>query len=349
MTHLEKRLAERFRALPSQAAPGFCLQVARRGKKVIDLRWGKTWEYYDLASVTKIIFTTTQLMRVVSEKKIDLDKSLSTYLGWYPHASVTTRQLLSHSAGNEWWKPFYKEISLYDNLYEKKQILKTLIRAMPLSRNKKSVYSDIDFFLLGFLLEGVLDKPLVAIWEEFLRHQLPENRMHFNQENKPLYPRSQYAPTEICAFRKKGLQGEVHDENTWVMEGVGAHAGLFGRAQDVLDWGLWLRQVWRGKNAYIQPAVAREFFKRSMGTKYGDWGLGFMLPTKGNASCGPYFSLDSVGHTGFTGTSFWMDTQKDIIVVLLSNRVYPTRQNEIFRQVRPQIHDAIIEEIKRNL
>lgn len=349
MTTVEKRLAERFRSIPQQAAPGFCLQVAYRGQKIIDMHWGKTWEYYDLASVTKIIFTTTQMMRAVSCKQIDLDRSISSDLGWYPHPSVTARRLLSHTAGNEWWKPFYKEMVFYDDLYEKKQILKALIRDMPLSRNKKSVYSDIDFFLLGFLLEDVFEKNLVTLWQDFVSQQLPKNRMHFNTGSQPLYRRTHYAPTEVCPFRKKELQGEVHDENTWVMGGVGSHAGLFGRAQDVLDWGLWLRQVWRGNNSYIRSSVVREFFKRSMETKYGDWGLGFMLPTPGGASCGQYFSLSSVGHTGFTGTSFWMDTQKDIIVVLLSNRVHPTRQNEIFRQVRPQIHDAIVEEIKRNL
>lgn len=348
MNLLEKELKKQFLEIPQDAAPGFCLQVAFKGKKIIDMEWGKTWKIYDLASLTKIIFTTVQWMRGVSDQTLDLDQSVSKYLPWYLYSS-TGRKLLSHSAGNDWWRPFYKDLYRHKNIYEKKQALRVMIRNVTPLLNTKAVYSDIDFFLLGFILEEVYEKPLLEIWEEFLKLNLPKSELHFNFNNNPIFKRQFYAPTEKCSFRKKILQGEVHDENTWALGGVSSHAGLFGTTTDVLEWGLWLRDLVRGESPYIKKTVAQEFFKRSLPTSKGDWALGFMLPTEGAASCGKHFSSTSVGHTGFTGTSFWMDLEKDLLVVLLSNRVHPTRKNELFRKERAKIHDAVVETLKRNL
>lgn len=347
MNVLEKKLAEKFKSIPHEAAPGFRLLVAHKGHKVIDMSWGKTWLYYDLASLTKIIFTSTQMMILESQGKIKVSENLQKYLPWYSFAT-TPEKLLAHSAGNDWWQPFYKKLSPLPSLYDKKQSLRKTLQSLKPKKTSHSVYSDIDFFLLGFLIEEVEESALDVVWEKFISSTLPTNKMHFNRNNKPLFQKNLYAPTERCPWRKKLLQGEVHDENTWALEGVSSHAGLFGRADDVLQWGLWLRKSLRHSTEFTKTTVVQKFLKRAINQKYGDWALGFMMPTEGSASCGKYFSASSVGHTGFTGTSFWMDIEKDLMVVLLSNRIHPTRKNEIFRKERPRIHDMIVETLLNN-
>lgn len=345
MTSFEKKLHLKIQDVPRDAAPGFRLMVAHKGKIVANVDWGKTSTYYDLASLTKIIFTTTQFMGMQSQKKINVDESIQKYLSWYPY-TAKIKQLLSHTAGNEWWLPFYKTIAPLATVYEKKQKLRLMIRDLKPKKTNMSVYSDIDFFLLGFLMEEILENSLESIWSEFLESQFDNNQMHFNKNDKSLFAKSLYAPTEKCLWRGRTLQGEVHDENTWALGGVSSHAGLFGRVEDVMAWGLWLRSAIKTSNTFVTSTVAEKFTRRAIPVKAGDWSLGFMMPTKGSASCGSYFDLASIGHTGFTGTSFWFDKKQDVIVVLLSNRIYPTRKNEVFRSQRPRIHNMVMEVLK---
>ncbi|MGZ3723862.1 MAG: serine hydrolase, partial [Bdellovibrionales bacterium] len=142
----------------------------------------------------------------------------------------------------------------------------------------------------------------------------------------------------------KVLQGEVHDDNTWALAGVAPHAGLFAPIEAVSDWGLKLRAaVLHDSKRFGDPKMVRRFVTRQIPPQVGDWGLCFMKPTKGAASCGRYFSPKSFGHTGFTGTSLWMDPIHDVLVVILSNRVHPTRDNKSFALLRPKLHDWIRE------
>lgn len=344
MNATEKKLIAKLFDLPKEATPGFCLQVAHKGRKIIDVEWGKTAIFYDLASLTKIIFTTTQWMILQNERILNVDRKIQNYIPWYSY-STTGRKLLSHAAGNEWWHPFYKNLTPLKSSYEKKQTLRKMLRELQPKVSSKAVYSDIDFLLLGCILEETVEKPLNEQWDIFLERHLPGNRIHFNKNNKPVYTKATYAPTEKCNWRGRTLQGEVHDENTWALNGVSAQAGLFGSVTDVMEWGLWLRHVLFYGDRHLSRETTHMFLKRAFSPAKGDWALGFMMPTKGAASCGAYFSPKSVGHTGFTGTSFWMDPVSDIIVVLLSNRIYPDRKNEEFRKWRPRIHDAVFESI----
>lgn len=342
MSSFERHLSAKLKQIDSSAAPGFALMVAKDGKIVADLRWQKEYTYYDLASLTKILFTTSQWMGIQSQKIASIDRTIKDYLPWYTHSSKV-RDLLTHTAGNEWWLPFYKTLAPLRSNYEKKVTLRRLLQNLKPKNTTQSVYSDIDFFLLGELLEEIQESSLEYIWNHFRDTCIPESRLHFNSGNQPLYKKQLYAPTEYCSWRGRILQGEVHDENTWALGGVSSHAGLFGSASDVMQWGLWLRECVRSGNSYVDRATAKRFTTRALPQHRGDWSLGFMMPTQGKASCGQYFDLGSVGHTGFTGTSFWMDIKTDLIVVLLSNRIHPTRKNELFRKVRPLIHDMVVE------
>lgn len=346
MNALEKKLQTHFTTLSPKAAPGFLLRVYHKGQKVCDTSWGETWKYYDLASLTKIFFTVPWMIRSVHLNQVDLFRQLSKYLSWYPHTMVV-KDLLSHSGGNEWWQPFYKMIDGTRETEIKKMQLKLKLRELaPSQKNTKAIYSDIDFFLLGFLMETVHEQTWLELWTELSEVVFKKDGLFFHPLNKPIKPIEQYAPTEKCPWRGRILQGEVHDENAWALDGVAPHAGLFGSMDAVGEWALWFRAEFLGKKSkWATAPLVQKFTERALPAERGDWSLGFMLPTEGSASCGKFFSPESFGHTGFTGTSFWMDPQKDLMVILLSNRIHPTRQNEIFKKTRPQIHDWVCEEL----
>lgn len=328
-----------------QVTQGLCLQAYHKGQKVLDIQHGKTYEYYDLASLTKAIFTNTQVMHLVSKKKLDLNQRVRAILPWFAFNHTTVRQLLNHTSGYKNWFPFYQQLKDIKSLKDKKLYLQQTLSSQVKTSTSRAIYSDLDYLTLGFLLEEITGKSLLDQWRE-LNQRLKSN-MHFNQVGKKISNLNKYAPTEKCPWRKKILQGEVHDDNAWSMGGVAPHAGLFGRIDDVSQWGLLLRKAFllQKNTSVFKTDVTEQFLKRSISTTTGDWAIGFMLPTKGKASCGNRFSSQSVGHTGFTGTSFWFDPKKDLIVTLLTNRVYPTRENINIRKFRPWIHNKVCEVI----
>lgn len=333
--------------------PGLCLQVHKNGRQLADIRLGRTHDFYDLASLTKIIFTVSVFMQLEDEGRIKVKDFVSSFLQWWPHKSVRIEQVLSHTAGLPWWAPFHKELNLKKTILARREDLRKKISRIertgkglrsPGGRAIKAVYSDIDFILLGFLLEEVLESSLIEIWGSLTWREFASG-LHFNVNNKPKYKRSSYAPTEKCPWRKKILQGEVHDDNTWSFGGVSSHAGLFGSIDDVAQYGLLLRQAYRNKKGseLASHKTVRHFTHRAILRNQGDWALGFVMPTRGAASCGKYFHSSSFGHTGFTGTSLWYDPTRDLLVTILSNRVHPTRENTRYVQFRPKIHDWIVE------
>lgn len=329
--------------------PGFRLQAYQNGQEILNFSKGKVYDFYDLASLTKIIFTTTYFMDAIAQKKLKLFQPVQDFLPWYPHSHVRVSDLLNHSAGHSWWQPFYKKIDLSLSAEQRYQILESLVQKAPRSRSVKATYSDIDFFLLGSLMQVLESRPLSMVWLDVKEKYFSRTNLHFNPlQAKPLFHRLSYAPTEKCSWRKKILQAEVHDENAWALGGVGPHAGLFGSIDDVSDYGLWLRdlQMSRKSKRVIPTAIAKKFTRRSLPTRRGDWGYGFMLPSKKNSSAGHLFSKKSFGHTGFTGVSLWFDPMRDLLVCLISNRIHPSRKQQGFVKLRPLLHDWIVQFIE---
>jgi CubicO group peptidase (beta-lactamase class C family) len=165
------------------------------------------------------------------------------------------------------------------------------------------------------------------------------NNLFFISGN-PEEPRGHFAATENCPWRKKILVGQVHDENAYVVGGVEGHAGLFGTADNIYRLLVELLFIYcgRSKSTLFHKDLLQRFFKRLPGT---DKALGFDTPSATGSSCGRGFSQNSVGHLGFTGTSFWMDLERSVIVILLTNRVHLSRENEDIKQFRPVLHDAV--------
>lgn len=343
MNSFEKKLALEISPLFAEATPSLQIGVWEKGRKRAQLQFGQDYRFYDLASLTKIIFTTTSWMQRISQFPKELQSNLGHHFKKTDWKKVLLSDVLSHNAGMTWWKPYYLEIdpelSRDNRILDLKQ--KILLEKPHLQ--PKAIYSDLDFLIAGFFLNDLTQKDWSDNFEK-IRDGFDLEEVRFHPENKPFHKVSLYAPTENCPWRKKVLQGEAHDENTWALGGVAPHAGLFGDLEGAGQWILKLRKILVNDRAAagIQPKILKKFITRAIPKERGDWALGWMMPTKGSASCGSLMSLKSVGHTGFTGTSIWWDPTKDLIIVILSNRIYPTRENKKFVQLRPQLHDLIM-------
>jgi len=344
------------RAVADGAFPGGVLAVGWNNQLAVHAfglleREGEAYEtdedsMYDVASLTKPIVTTTAVMMLVQQGRLDLNEPVEEYLPGFAAAAksdpnsawrarVTVRMLLLHDSGLPDHREFYKEAKGHIAILAR-------VLAEPLVREPGTQieYSDLGFILLGEIVERLSGESLDAFAKEEIFSTLGMDRSMFNP---PRRLREDIAPTEMdSAFRKRMVWGEVHDENASAMGGVSGNAGLFSTAGDlaafaqmILNGGIY------GHDRLLSRATVREFTAR---VAIGDSArtLGWDVPSAPSSS-GRYFSAKSFGHTGFTGTSLWIDPERKLFVVLLTNRVHPTRANEKIRQVRPALHDAIFE------
>ena len=305
---------------------------------------------FDLASLTKVICTTTLAMRAVDDGALRLDDPVSA---WIPdwrgadRAEVTVRDLLAHSSGLTAYLPYFRDLS---GRVEFQQAIAT--SPLEYAPRTQAIYSDLGFILLGFILEdarartasgwsGATD-PGAALAAQFRRiaSYITAEALAFNP---PRAWRWRTAPTEHDAWRGRTPVGEVHDENAWALAGAAGHAGLFGTAGAVGAFARACLHTIHGAAVLARPDTMRAFIART-DVPGSSRALGWdtMLPT---SSCGTRMSPTAIGHTGFTGTSLWIDWERDLYAVLLTNRVHPTRQNDAIRQVRPAFHDAVMEAV----
>jgi len=297
--------------------------------------------------------------------------------------AITIRHLLSHSSGLPAYKPFYSALLKIPAPQRRTMLLRWILETPLLHPpGKAAVYSDLGYILLGILLETVWEQSLDRLLERMLRSfrsGTPWTREANGSESSaeelspadevafaplqvfpdPELPpvrmgkkRLSYAATEHCPWRRRLLEGEVHDENAYCLGGIAAHAGLFGTPRNVrtvLDF-LWKARSTAPAHIPWLRDVVGEFWERQRWVPQSTWALGFDTPTPGQSSAGSRFSHLSVGHLGYTGTSFWLDPDRELLVVLLSNRVYPSRQNDKIRAFRPKLHDLAVdvyEELQR--
>lgn len=345
---IQKQIEEKILSKIPGATPGVQIQAHQNGRKIFDIQVGETFPYYDLASLTKIICTSLACLVAYEEKKWNFDSKVKDFVGWFPYANTKIVDLLSHQSGLSWWLPFYQKIDLNLSPLEKWQSVAEIIRKSERSSEKKAIYSDVGFMVLGYFLESIYEKPFYDVWVDLQNRFYSNLSFDFHRDNKPLRPQRLYAPTERCRWRGKTIQGEVHDDNAWALGGVAPHAGLFGSIDDVAWYGLFMRSQLLGiSRTVLKQRTVKLFTSRFTDLQVGDWALGWMLPTQGSASCGTYFSSDSFGHTGFTGTSWWFDPRQDLSISILSNRVLIGRDIKNFSILRPLIHNWISEGIRR--
>lgn len=332
-----------------QATQGLQLAVLRSGRFCEDFHYGKTYAFYDIASLTKIVFTTSAFIAAEETGLFSKQQLLKDYLPHIQEPDLQVGQLLNHSAGHVWWRSFYQELLEGVDIHglhwrqqwqRMRELLSKEQRQLPATQY---IYSDVDFLFLAPVLEQLYGKDLLEIWQGLAQRLGVQEEIFFHPDNMRRLGVEQYAPTEISPITQQALQGQVHDENCFALGGVSTHAGLFASLQGMKIYLKELRASYLGESNWVRAAIFRSYSERSCPATHGDWGYGFMKPTAGKASCGKYFSDASFGHTGFTGTSLWFDPQQDLGVVMLSNRVYPSRENRAFVALRAKIHDVIVE------
>ena len=296
---------------------------------------------FDLASLTKVLATTPLVMQLVERGQLALDDPVARHLSGWRGADrdmVTVSDLLAHCSGLTAYLPFYRD-------HQGRADFEPAICALPLEYppQTQSIYSDLGFILLAFIVEDAGAAPMADRFATLLGQMGIVERLQFNP---PRQWRPETAPTEQDPWRGRLIAGEVHDENAWALGGVAGHAGLFGTAAAVGACARHLLQLLDGRTGAFARNTLETFIARRTDVPGSSRALGWdtMLPT---SSCGTRMSARAFGHTGFTGTSLWIDPDRGIYVALLTNRVHPTRQNEKIRQVRPAVHDAIVEALDR--
>lgn len=346
---LEKNLIKQLEERIRDTTPGVMVRAYQGGRIICDVAVGHTYAYYDFASLTKMIFSTQAMMYAFELGKWNFATKVCDLVSWFPHKEVKLTELLTHSSGLPWWLPLYEEINIQLPLEKRREQLREMLAKAPLEKPEVAVYSDVGYLVLGFVMEKLYDKPLADIWTEIKEKFYNGTTMGFHVNNQTDVRLSLFAPTEECKVRRKLVQGEVHDLNCWALGGVSTHAGLFGSIDDAGWFSLHLRSHLMGIARYsIRQKTAQLFAKRALPEGKGDWAMGYMMPTPGSASCGSYFSLDSLGHTGFTGTSIWYDPKMDMSIMILSNRVLYGSENKAFGKLRPEIHNWIVENYRRS-
>jgi len=327
------------RGIAARAFPGATIAVGGRD----EVRWSGAFgrftyapdaprvtpeTVYDLASLTKVIATTTRAMEAVEAGVLTLDARVGKYLTDWRGAdreAVTVADLLEHASGLTAYLPFFRD-------HRGRPEFQRAVCTLPLeyAPRTQAIYSDLGFILLGFILADVglplEDFPPKA---EALRFLPPRDW------------KDRCAPTELDLWRGRLLQGEVHDENAWVLGGVAGHAGVFGTSSALAEFARDVLKGLQGETTFARAATFARFAVRST-VKGSSRALGWdtMLPT---SSCGTRLSARALGHTGFTGTSLWIDPDQDLYVVFLTNRVHPSRDNNAIQPVRRALHDAIVE------
>lgn len=343
------------RAVADRAFPGGVLAVGYRDELALHAFGRQSYEpkasavtpetIYDAASLTKPVVTATLAAMLEEEKQLDLDAPVARYLPRWTlwqnadwRARVTVRHLLTHTSGLPAHKEFFRTIKARRGI-----LAHAMAEPLAYEPGTQSIYSDLGFILLGEILEQLTGRPLDQLARERIFAPLGMAGTMFNPA-KSL--RARIAPVEDdTAFRQRLIRGEVHDENAWVMGGVAGHAGMFSTAPDLavfcqmlLNGGIYgHRRLLRRET--VLKFTAPEALAGETRT------LGWNVPTPGSSS-GRYFSARSVGHTAFTGGSIWIDPERELFVVFLTNASGRNRlnpENDSIRKVRPALHDAVVE------
>ncbi len=340
------------RAVADHAFPGGVLAVGLRGELHVHAFGRQTYDetspavtpntIYDAASLTKAVATTTLLAMQVQAARIALDAPVSRYIPEWSSGpnpewrkTVTIRHLLTHSSG----LPAHKDYFLI--IHSQREAVANICKeALEYEPGTKTVYSDLGFILLGEILERVTGRTV----DQLAHDQIFAPLGMANTTFKPAKSlANRIAPTEDdTTYRKRMLQGEVHDENAFAIGGVAGHAGMFGTAPDLAAFCQMLLNggIYAHKRLLTRATLAQFISSQPLADHTRT--LGWMVPTADSTS-GRYFSAHSFGHLGFTGTSIWIDPDRQLFVILLTNRVYPTRANDKIAAVRPALHDAVIE------
>jgi CubicO group peptidase (beta-lactamase class C family) len=349
------------KALREGLFTGATLRVVQRGQTLFQKSYGTTAgpgsaaitpdTLFDLASLTKVLATTPCWILLSTTDPGILDRPLAT---WFPESppdkrEITPRQLLAHGSGLPAWRPYYLFSYLSDFMllirrpYERRGSMtrwnyKILAESLVSEPGHGCLYSDLGFMLLASIIERQTDRNFSEFLQEKIYGPLGlTDKLMFN----PAQERYRIALT-----RRGEPAGIVHDLNCRSMGRVSGHAGLFGTAEGVSRFAEEILAALKSRESIFDPVQVRAFRERAGLVEGCTRALGFDTPSDKDSSSGHFFSKASLGHTGFTGTSLWMDPERELIVVLLTNRVFMGESNAGIKAFRPLLHDTIISEIE---
>src|SRR6266851_3732770 len=353
-------------AIKDKAFPGATLAVGYRGNVSLHAFGKQTYEVkspniaidtmYDIASLTKVVATTTLVAKLAEGDfpvRLDLDAPVERYLPEWASGPqpewrhrVTVRHLLTHTSGlpafKEYWRTTSAEATAKRSTSKQQTLDKIFSEPLEYEPGTKEIYSDLGIILLAEIIERLTGQTLDRLAREYIFSPLAMSNTMYKPPKKT-WPA--IAPTEIdTQYRHRLIQGEVHDENAAAIGGVSGHAGVFSTAPDLATF----CQMLLNGGVYAHQRILRretiseftEAQKLSAGTRT----LGWAVPSEGGSS-GHFMSPHTFGHTGFTGTSIWIDPDRQLFVVFLTNRVHPTRENQKLAKVRPAVHDAVMQSL----
>ncbi len=337
--------------IDAQAFPGAVVS-AGQGASVVKVTEYGTYTYaaqrrmeleslFDLASLTKVVATTTATMILYEQGRLDIEAPVFHYLNAYntpERRSITVRHLLTHTSGLPAWRPFY-----LDGIVTREAVLDSILTTALLSEpGEEYLYSDFGMISLALAIESITREPFDQWCNRNIFGPLGMTSTGFRGTGTPDLT---VVPTELDDyFRNRLIQGEVHDETAWTLGGVAGHAGLFSTALDLSRFAQMMTQRgnFSGKE-FLKPQTI-DLFTTVVDTSFSTRALGWDTRNLNDepSSAGQYFGPRSYGHTGFTGTSLWIDPDSEVWIILLTNRVYPTRDEyERFRGIRGSVADAV--------
>ena len=368
------------KAVQDGVFPGCIVSVSQGGKELYKSAFGfksvirdkddtpqpvELSTIFDISSLTNVFVTTTIIMRLVQNNRLSLDDKVSRFIQGFAvngKSGVTIRQLLNHSSGLASSVPFYEELVKL-NEGERRGILTSsgardyIFNSINRSQLKfepgtKQVYSDVGFLLLGFLIEIVTGMRLARAAQQYVFQPLGLKSTSFIDlamvRRGGIHPvKDIIAPTENCEWRGHLLCGEVFDDNAWAMGGVAGNSGVFCNQSDLHTFACQILKSYNGQGDFIRPDVLQEFLKRPDSLPSDGWACGWERPNKDNLLSDSKLSENAIGFDSVTGCSLWLEPLRGIDIVLMSNRVHPSRANKKIRNFRPVLIDAILSALEK--
>ena len=367
------------RAVEDEVFPGAVLLVGRAGhelyRRTVGLRTASSAKVgevspmrfdtvFDIASLTSTMITTTMIMKFVELEKICLEDKLPRFISEFSvhgKSQINIGQLLCHSSGLPHWHPYFEELlkeqaagrmGVLTSRGARDYIFNSIKRCLlKYDVGSKQVYSDLGFMLLGHIIEMLTGTSLDKAVSQFVLGPLGLKTTSFIDlsmiKRRGIHPvKDLIAPTEDCSWRKRVLCGEVHDDNAWAMGGIAGHAGIFSSASDVHRFASEMIDAYHGRSNYLTRETVRRFWTGPMlGDEQVMWHFGWEAPNSENGMSESNLSARAVGACGFTGCSLWIEPETGLDIVLMSNRINPSRSNKKIRLFRPELHDAVLEAV----
>ena len=360
-------------AISAGATPGAALVVGRGGDILFEGYYGRLSRdgapvseasVYDLSSLTKPLATLATLLRLIDGGKVALDTRVGDVLGEFRdvgadprRARVSILELAAHASGLPARGRYFERIREEEQSIGKNVVGTARGREMAhaLAAREDLVaepgstveYSDVGYILLGCAITRLTDAGLDEAVRKHVFEPLAVDDMDFIDVRSRTFggralDLARVAPTDVCPWRGGLVHGDVQDENAYAMGGIAGHAGLFGTARAVHRVAAEYVAAYHGKASFLDPALVRRCWAGpGCVVASSTWAIGWDTPTPGASSAGPHVSSRAFGHLGFTGTSLWVDLDRGVHVVLLTNRVHPSKENLLIREMRPRVHDAI--------